>query len=138
MPRRSSFFPLNENADVLAATRKSGSWASALMISSAIPSLKYSFSGSVLMFANGNTAMDFGASVPHVEAAVVASESRKRAIDAGRCAGSRAIAVKTAASTCRCTPLRFVVTRGGCRVNRWTRIDSNVGPVNGGSPVSIS
>ena len=32
------------------------SWA---MMSSVIPSLKYSFSGSVLMFSNGSTATDF-------------------------------------------------------------------------------
>ena len=30
----------------------------ALIISSVIPSLKYSFSGSVLIFTNGRTAMD--------------------------------------------------------------------------------
>ena len=34
------------------------SWA---MMSSVIPSLKYSFSGSVLMFSNGSTATDFAA-----------------------------------------------------------------------------
>ena len=37
--------------------RSPGTCASALMISSVIPSLKYSFSGSALMFANGSTAI---------------------------------------------------------------------------------
>ena len=44
--------------DVRAATRRSGSCTSALMISSVMPSLKYSFSASLLMLANGNTASD--------------------------------------------------------------------------------
>ena len=39
-------------------TFRPGTWVSALMISSARPSLKYSFSGSRLMFAKGSTAID--------------------------------------------------------------------------------
>ena len=42
--RMSSFFPLNANADVRAITLRPGTCASALMISSASPSLKYSSS----------------------------------------------------------------------------------------------
>src|SRR6266849_5879936 len=55
---RSIAGPRNANDEVRAATRKPGSWVRALMISSAMPSLKYSNSGSPLRFANGKTAID--------------------------------------------------------------------------------
>src|SRR2546428_9135469 len=58
---RSSFFPLRANETVLDATCNDWIFDNALMISSAIPSAKYSLSGSLLMFANGNTATDFAA-----------------------------------------------------------------------------
>ena len=58
MRRTSSFLPLNANADVRAMTFSPGICASALMISSARPSLKYSFSLSPLRLANGSTAID--------------------------------------------------------------------------------
>jgi hypothetical protein len=48
-----------ENDEVRAMTRRPGSRVSALMISSANPSLKYSFSLSALRLANGRTASDF-------------------------------------------------------------------------------
>src|SRR5436190_4951986 len=54
-----SFLPLNEKAEVRAATRRPGVRASALRISSVMPSLKYSLSLAALMFSNGSTAMDF-------------------------------------------------------------------------------
>jgi hypothetical protein len=53
-----TFFPLNENADVRAATRNASILASAFSISSASQSQKYSFSGSALMLTNGSTAME--------------------------------------------------------------------------------
>src|SRR5712671_1705855 len=53
-----TFLPLNENEEVRAATFKFSIFASALSSSSASPSQKYSFSGSVLMFANGSTAIE--------------------------------------------------------------------------------
>src|SRR5258705_12740196 len=53
-----AFLDLNENEDVRAATFKFSIFASALSSSSASPSQKYSFSGSVLMFANGSTAIE--------------------------------------------------------------------------------
>src|SRR5665647_301954 len=59
----SSFFPLNANDDVRDATRSDWIRDRALMISSAIPSAKYSFSGSALMFANGSTATDLAADI---------------------------------------------------------------------------
>ena len=60
MSRMSSFRPLNANADVRAITFSSSTCASALMISSARPSAKYSFSGSALRLAKGRTAIDAG------------------------------------------------------------------------------
>src|SRR2546427_6592823 len=51
-------FPRKANAEVRAVTLSPGMWVSALMISSARPSLKYSFSLSALIFANGKTAID--------------------------------------------------------------------------------
>ena len=50
--------PRNTNAEVRAVTRRFSSFVSALMISSARPSLKYSFSLSELRFRNGSTAID--------------------------------------------------------------------------------
>ncbi len=57
-----AFLPLNEKAEVRAATFNSSIFASALSSSSARPSQKYSFSGSALMFVNGSTAMELPAS----------------------------------------------------------------------------
>ena len=56
-----SCFPLNANDDVREATRSDCTLVSALMISSAMPSAKYSLSASALMLAKGNTATDFAA-----------------------------------------------------------------------------
>src|SRR6056297_125569 len=52
-------FPLKMNDEVREATRNCGSLTSRFRISSAMPSLKYSFSLSPLMFMKGSTAMDF-------------------------------------------------------------------------------
>ena len=56
--RTSVFCPLKANADVRAMTLSPGIWASALIISSARPSPKYSLSLPGLMSANGSTAID--------------------------------------------------------------------------------
>src|SRR5215472_6530489 len=56
----SVFVPLNENADVRAATCNSLISASELSSSSVSPSEKYSCSLSPLMFTNGNTAIECG------------------------------------------------------------------------------
>ena len=50
--------PLKANADVREATCSASMPASALMISSVIPSLKYSASAPVLMLRNGSTAIE--------------------------------------------------------------------------------
>ena len=57
-------FPLKANDDVRAATRSDSIPASALMISSVMPSLKYSASGPALMFRNGSTAIEVSALSP--------------------------------------------------------------------------
>ena len=54
----STSLPLNENDDVRAMTRSSGTCASRLSSSSEMPSAKYSCSLSALMFTKGSTAME--------------------------------------------------------------------------------
>ena len=51
--------PVNEKVDARAATFSPSIFVSAVSSSSARPSQKYSLSGSVLMFENGNTAIEF-------------------------------------------------------------------------------
>ena len=65
--RRSGCLPLNENDEARPATRRSGMVASALRISSVMPSAKNSFSGSALRLANGSTASDFSGAAGFVE-----------------------------------------------------------------------
>ena len=57
--RMSSLLPLKANEEVRAATCNPDTFDSAVIRSSVMPSLKYSFSGSELMFTNGNTAIVF-------------------------------------------------------------------------------
>src|SRR5262245_49306070 len=57
--RTSSFLPLKANDEVRAATRRPDTLDSAVIKSSEMPSLKYSFSLSELMLTKGNTATDF-------------------------------------------------------------------------------
>ena len=58
MVRRSCSLPRKANADVRAITLNSRTLVRALIISSAKPSLKYSFSLSALRFTKGSTAID--------------------------------------------------------------------------------
>src|SRR2546422_1724318 len=51
--------PLKANEDVREATRSEPTALNACTISSVMPSLKYSLSGSALMFRNGSTAIEF-------------------------------------------------------------------------------
>ena len=120
MMRTSSPFPLNAKALVRAATRSEGSFASALMISSLIPSLMYSFSGSVLMFANARTAIE--RPVPGGDAATFAvSAAAKSAAVAKRASGSRAIARASAAATASGTGVALPLTwiEGAVAVKRF-------------------
>src|SRR3984885_1687550 len=65
----SVFAPLNENAEVRAATCNSLISASELRSSSVSPSEKYSCSLSPLMFAKGSTAIECGGGLKAVDAA---------------------------------------------------------------------
>src|SRR5215213_6204750 len=56
--------PLNEKLEVRDATPSDLIFDNALMISSAIPSVKYSLSASALVFVNGNTPIDFTTCTP--------------------------------------------------------------------------
>src|SRR3989442_890334 len=62
--RTSCSLRLRANVVVRDATRSPSTRASAVISSSVIPSLKYSFSGSALRFTNGSTAIDFLAGAP--------------------------------------------------------------------------
>ena len=127
-----------------------GTLASALMISSVIPSLKYSFSGSALMFGSGRTAIALAA-------ACGASVRRRRSpapggrpVDAGRSASANCAAVRNRSTGVRGQGAgQRVVDRLGHvardphawesgEMNRLAMMACAVGPVNGGSPVSIS
>ncbi len=71
----------------------------ALMISSAMPSLKYLNSGSPLRFANGNTAIDSPSAPSAVGSARAAKASANWAAVANRSAGTLASAFNTTRSS---------------------------------------
>ncbi len=149
MVRTSSSFPLNAKADVRAATRRPGILVRALMTSSVTPSLKNSFSGSVLMFTNGKTAIDRGrpaepsapARAPPTvgsPASTAASASANAAAVAKRSWGSMAKLAWMTASRPLGISLRIDETTGGVVVRRFAMIARRLLPSNGGCPVNIS
>ena len=118
------------------------------MISSVIPSLKYSFSGSALMFVSGRTAMALAAGAGVRPAATVAwagaadpltwrSASTNCAAVGNRSTGVLARARVSASSTASGTS-RVTRTLGMGEMNRLAMMAWAVAPVKGGSPVSIS
>ncbi len=115
------------------------------MISSVMPSEKYSFSGSALMFLNGSTAIALGPACRLARRALrsraVAADRAQRLgeIGGGRVAIHRRARERagTAASTASGTS-RVVRTLGIGDTNRFAMIACGVTPVKGGSPVSIS
>ncbi len=122
---------------------------SCAMMSSVMPSLKYSFSGSVLMFSNGSTATDLveevisstmACAAPTAIAVVaeVPKASANCAAVENRSAGSVAIAFLTAASTASGTSSRKVRGEGMGLLNRLAMMAVTVDPRNGGCPTSIS
>ena len=147
MPPMSSFFPLNAKDEVRAATRSAWILVSALMISSAMPSVKYSFSGSALMLTNGRTAIDFavtasddwlpGGVAPPEEEGPARAWPNCTAV-AYRIAGSFASALPTASSTHSGTVSRNACRAGTGSVNAWAMMAWAVGPVYGVRAVSIS
>ena len=82
--RTSASLPLKANADVREATRSASIRRSALMISSVMPSLKYSASAPGLMLRNGRTAIEASRRVPRAGAS-----PRTRAAVLGRRRRSR-------------------------------------------------
>ena len=143
MSRMSSLLPLNAKDDVREATRSDWILVSALMISSAMPSVKYSLFDSALMSANGSTATDFAADTVCCGIAITSdgdesSACAKSAEVSNRSDGSVAIALLSARSTLSGMLLfteRIGVTDS---VNRFARIACAVGPVNGRCPDNIS
>ena len=75
--RKSTFLPLKVNDELRAITMSCESFDSAVMMSSEMPSAKYSCSGSPLMLANGRTAIDAAGLADN-------DEARSRASDIGR------------------------------------------------------
>ena len=139
--RSSCCLPLNENADMRAATCRPSTRDSALMMSSAIPSPKYSFCLSSLKFTNGSTAIDCaGAAIgatTGIESIAVSSACHSAA-EPGRSIGVRLSARCKARATGLGTPSRNAVISAGVWTNRLAMTACTVGPVNGGSPTSIS
>ena len=123
-----------------AATRRPGSLVSALMISSEMPSAKYSLSGSGLMLANGSTAMDRGGSKAGdgVVAPAPARASTTSAAVAGRSAALLASSRASTSRTATGTPVRTCETGRGSASSCWCTTTAMEPPVNGGWPVSIS
>ena len=102
--RMSSFLPLNAKEEVRAATRKFEALERSFRSSSEMPSLKYSFFGSPLMFRKGSTAIE--ASGTEEEASGGSKEAvRKPGRNEAGCshAGSRPICVANCASDKRTT-----------------------------------
>src|SRR5512141_1391179 len=117
------------------------------MISSAIPSAKYSFSGSALMLANGSTATDFAADVAAFGSVSVfvgvdiVSETRacENCADVvNRSPDSVDIAFEIAQSMFCGTEGRSDWSDLGLSVNRFAMIDWGVEPEKGRSPPIIS
>src|SRR6266550_6914118 len=140
----SSVLPLYANDEVRDATLRDLIFEIALMISSAIPSVKYSFSASALMFVNGRTAIDLTTCAPSGTGVVVgvvtvlttralanSPEVEKRA------AASRDSAFDRARSISSGTPSRTLLSDGTGCVKRLVSTACAVGPVKGLSPVSI-
>ena len=107
------------------------------MISSLIPSLKYSSSGSALMLTKGNTAIEVGAAT-----AACSPEASRAAANASavsnRSAGDLASACMMAASMWAGTPPRRSRTEGTGSPKHLAMMARVVAPVYGGSPASIS
>src|SRR4029079_16034502 len=117
------------------------------MISSAIPSVKYSLSGSALMFVNGSTATDFAADTTVCGSDAV-SVGVTRLPDASawpNCAAveyrpdaSIAIALVTAFSTDSGIELLMLRSDLGISEKRFAITACGVAPLNGRSPLNIS
>ncbi len=113
------------------------------MISSAIPSVKYSFSGSALMFTKGSTAIDLPSPEPRASGGVdiatdTVSACAKCDAVANRAAGVLASAFWMAESSHSGTSSRCARTLGTGSVKSRAMMACIVGPTNGGVPLIIS
>ena len=142
--RTSSRRPLSANTDVRDATWRPSTLLSAVISSSVIPSLKYSFSGSALALTNGSTAMVRASRMVPAPAAGMTSgtgatsASANSVIVAKRSAGDLASARSSARSTASGTFGRRTRTEAGASI-AWRAIVARAPvPANGGSPASIS
>ena len=141
----SSVVALNANDDVRDATRSALIVVSALMISSAMPSVKYPFSRSALMSANGSTAIDFGAAAgftvvwsPGVDTFGQTSALANSPEVGNRSRGSFDSAFVTASSISSGTLGSTLRSDGTGSVNRLLSTDCAVEPVNAFFPDRIS
>src|SRR5688500_15566866 len=133
----SSLLPLKAKADVRDATPRARTLVSALMISSAMPSVKYSLSASALMLVKGRTAIDWrsesAADAPLVPAAFDSAFANSDTL-ANRPAGSREGALSTASDNAGGT-----FGNGAARsLNLFAITPCAVLAVNGGVPAIIS
>ena len=140
MARISCGFPFRAKADVREAMRKPSTFVRALISSSLMPSLRYSFSGSALAFTNGSTAMERvlatsdGTAPSRVSSRAAVNSATLGNRSAGAFARARASACSTAAGASgRCArsgvggSLRCLAMRARALV-----------PENGGAPANIS
>jgi hypothetical protein len=127
--------PFNRMADVREITRAARMWDSSPITSSVSPSLKYSFSGSALMFTNGRTTMDGTTSPPRawLPAAYVNERSSARTVVAlaGRRAGSLARHRVTNWASSGGTSGRSVSTGAGVTSRMRRMISASPSPRNG-------
>ena len=121
--------------EVLEITVRARIFDSCAMMSSVIPSAKYSFAGSGLKFVNGSTAIDLGLGRT---ARGWVSASANAAAEANRSAGTVASALSRACSTPPGTVARRRRTPGAGPARRLAITACAVGPVYGGSPANSS
>jgi hypothetical protein len=145
--RASTSFPLNVNADPRETTRRPSTRPSAVISSSVMPSLKYSFSGSALTLTNGSTTIvvrraaagSAGASVPCDS---LCSRSVRRPAsspaEAIRSAGWRARRRSSRSSSAVGADTPAALKLGAGSVSRRTICAMDEITVNGGCPASIS
>ena len=124
----SSVVPLKAKVDVRDATPSDLIFESALMISSAMPSVKYSFSGSLLVLVKGSTAIDLttcapsGAGVAVGVVTIGGTIALANSLDVvNRLAESCDIALVTAASVSSGMSFTFFLRDGAGSVNRLLR-----------------
>ncbi len=136
----SSCLPLKANEEVRDTTRRASTLLNALMISSAMPSVKYSLSGSALMLANGSTATDGVSSFWPWPTVCLTRRSSATSSPAVWKRASRSFSRHRAMKRSRSDETLRLRFRTGSGVSRRIalRMSASLSPVNGASPVTIS